>query len=234
MDEGSEYRNIYRKAKIEVGRMDNFAVLFDFDGTLFFGTTEINYYVINKALSEIGLPSISRKIANSTVGDKLIDVSKQLLHTENDATAQEFMRRMASYTPEAIEKIAVIEPDCVHMLETLNCHAPLAICSNAEKKYLDLLLDKFEIGQYFQYVWHRKNGFDKKMAVSELKSFFKTQKAIMVGDRAEDVAAGKTNQCVTVAIQNDFGARDAVGADFNVQNHLEMESTILHILQEKR
>lgn len=103
--------------------MNLFAVLFDFDGTLFFGTTDINYYVINKALTEMGLPSINREIANSTVGDKLIDVSKKLLHTENEAAARDFMRRLICYTPEAIETIAVIEPDCIHMLETLNRHA---------------------------------------------------------------------------------------------------------------
>ncbi|NMB94373.1 MAG: HAD family hydrolase [Flexilinea flocculi] len=214
--------------------MNLFAVLFDFDGTLFFGTTDINYYVINKALTEMGLPSITREIANSTVGDKLIDVSKKLLHTENEVAARDFMRRLICYTPEAIETIAVIEPDCIHMLETLNRHAPLAICSNAEKEYLDLLLKKFNLEQYFQFIWHRKNGFDKKMAVLELKSILKAEKTIMVGDRAEDISAGKANQCITVAIQNDFGARDALGADFNVRNHLEMESIIMQILHEKR
>ncbi len=214
--------------------MELFAVLFDFDGTLFFGTPEINYYVINKALAEMGLASISPEIANSTVGDKLIDLCKKLLKTEDDAIAQNFMQRLVRYTPEAVEKIAKIEPDCIQMLQTVSHHAPLAICSNAEKNYLDLLLEKFNISHYFQHVWHRKNGFDKKNAIAELKTLLNIKKAIMVGDRAEDVAAGKANQCVTVAIQNDFGARDAIGADFNVRNHLEMESIILHILQENR
>lgn len=72
------------------------------------------------------------------------------------------------------------------------------------------------------------------MAVLELKSILKAEKTIMVGDRAEDISAGKANQCITVAIQNDFGARDALGADFNVRNHLEMESIIMQILHEKR
>jgi hypothetical protein len=39
--------------------------------------------------------------------------------------------------------------------------------------------------------------------------------------------AGKANQCITVAIQNDFGSKDAPALDFNVRNHLEMESIIM-------
>ena len=59
------------------------------------------------------------------------------------------------------------------------------------------------------------------------------QQAIMVGDREEDVASGKANGCITVAIQNDFGARDAIGADYDVYSHVEMEQTILRILEER-
>ena len=55
----------------------------------------------------------------------------------------------------------------------------------------------------------------------------------MVGDREEDVASGKANGCITVAIQNDFGARDAIGADYDVYSHVEMEQTILRILEER-
>ena len=53
----------------------------------------------------------------------------------------------------------------------------------------------------------------------------------MVGDREEDVRSGRANGCVTVAMQNDLGARDAIGADYDVYNHREMEETLLSILE---
>lgn len=214
--------------------MNQWAILFDFDGTLFFGTTEINYYVINKALADMGRLPISREVANSMVGDKLIDGCKRILKTNDDCLAYELQQGLIRYTPEAIESLAKIESDCVHMLETLNCFAPLAICSNAEAGYIDSLAGKFGIKQYFQFIWHRNDGYDKKKAIPELIRILHVENAIMVGDRAEDVIAGKANGCITVAIQNDFGCRDAVGADYDVQNHKEMESTLLNILQELR
>ena len=58
--------------------MTNTAVLFDFDGTLFFGTTDINYHTFNLALAEMGRPPITREVANTTVGDKIPDVCRRL------------------------------------------------------------------------------------------------------------------------------------------------------------
>lgn len=214
--------------------MNQWAILFDFDGTLFFGTTEINYYVINKALADMGRAPISREEANSTVGDKLIDACKRILQTDNERLTYELHQGLLRHTPEAIENLAEIEPDCVHMLKVLQQYASLAICSNAEAGYIDSLAGKFGIKQYFQFIWHRKDGYDKKKAIPELIRILHVGNAIMVGDRAEDVIAGKANGCITIAIQNDFGCRDAVGADYDVQNHKEMESTLLNILQELR
>ena len=52
----------------------------------------------------------------------------------------------------------------------------------------------------------------------------------MVGDRAEDVSSGKANGCITVAMQNDFGARDALGADYDVYTHKELEQVLLRLI----
>jgi phosphoglycolate phosphatase-like HAD superfamily hydrolase len=94
------------------------------------------------------------------------------------------------------------------------------------------LLEKFGILPYFTYIWHSKPGYCKATAIPELKKILKVEQAIMVGDREEDVTSGKTNGCITVAMQNDFGARDAIGADYDVFSHKEMEETILRILAE--
>ena len=41
-----------------------------------------------------------------------------------------------------------------------------------------------------------------------------------------------TGIIVDIAMQNDFGARDALGADYDVYNHREMEQVLLQILAE--
>ena len=211
--------------------MKKTAVLFDFDGTLFYGTTYINYYAMNMALAEMGRPPISRELANTTVGDKIPDACRRILGTEDEMLCKQFFDGIFRYAPKAIEEHARIEPDCVDMLQVLSAVAPLAICSNAERGYLTALLEKFGVLPLFSYIWHAKPGYDKTAAIPELKRILGAERAIMVGDREEDVRSGKANGCITVAMQNDFGARDAVGADYDVFSHREMKETILAILQ---
>lgn len=208
------------------------AVIFDFDGTLFFGTTEINYYTINMALEDMGLERIDRKTANGTVGDKLPAACARLLGPENVHRADELFDALLAHTPEAIRRHAHIEPACVSMLEKLSKRASLAICSNAEPEYLNTLINLFGIRRCFSCIWPSAAGYDKEKAIPEIKRILKADLAVMVGDRGEDVRSGSANGCVTVAIQNDYGARDAVGADFDVYDHAEMEKTLMHILND--
>lgn len=208
------------------------AVLFDFDGTLFYGTTDINYYAMNLALREMGRAPITREMANSTVGDKIPDVCRRILGTDDEGLCQTFYDGIFRYAPQAIEEHAYIEPDCVDMLWALAERAPIAICSNAERVYLMTLLEKFRIKDLFSYVWHSRPGYNKASAIPELKKILGVQQAIMVGDRAEDVHSGKQNGCVCVAMQNDFGARDAIGADYDVLDYRQMKEVILKLISE--
>lgn len=207
------------------------AVLFDFDGTLFYGTTDVNFYAMNLALADMGRAPISREVANSTVGDKIPDACRRILGTDDEVLCKTFYDGIFRHAPKAIEDHARIEPDCVDMLRALAEKAPIAICSNAERGYLMSLLEKFQIKDLFSYVWHSRPGYHKATAIPELKKILGVQQAIMVGDRAEDVQSGKENGCITVAMQNDFGARDALGADYDVYDHRQMKEVLLGLLE---
>ena len=211
--------------------MSKTAVLFDFDGTLFFGTTEINYYAINMALGDMGRPPISMEIANTTVGDKIPDACRRILESDDPELVQTLFDGIFRYAPKAIAEHAHMEPDCVHMLRTLSQRVPLAICSNAEESYLTSLLSAFGVQDCFSYIWHATPGYDKTRAIPEIMRIIDVERAVMVGDREEDVRSGRANGCVTVAMQNDLGAQDAIGADYDVYNHREMEETLLSILE---
>jgi phosphoglycolate phosphatase-like HAD superfamily hydrolase len=212
--------------------MKKTGIFFDFDGTLFYGTTDINFQVINLTLADMGRPPITREEANSTVGDKLEDACRRILQTDDQTLCDRLLQGIIDHAPEAVERYAQVKPECVHMLRTLSSKAPLAICSNAEESYLTALLEKFGVRDCFSYIWHRTPGYDKKAAIPRLKELLGVDRAVMVGDRAEDVSSGKANGCITVAMQNDFGARDALGADYDVYNHREMEQVLLQILAE--
>ena len=212
--------------------MEKTGIFFDFDGTLFYGTTDINFHVINLTLADMGRPPVTREVANSTVGDKLEDACRRILNSDDPELCGRLLQGIMDHAPEAVERYAQIEPDCVHMLRTLSAKVPRAICSNAEESYLNALLGKFGVLGCFSYIWHRTPGYDKKSAIPRLKKLLGVDRAVMVGDRAEDMSSGKANGCITVAMQNDFGARDAIGADYDVYDHREMERVLLQILAE--
>ena len=129
--------------------MNQTAVLFDFDGTLFYGTADINYHAINMALADMGRPPVDWAAANSTVGDKLEDACRRLLGSQDEALCRKLLQGIMRHAPDAIRRYAKIEPDCVHMLRAVARLAPLAICSNAEASYLDTLTETFGIRDCF-------------------------------------------------------------------------------------
>lgn len=149
--------------------MKKTGIFFDFDGTLFYGTTDINYYSINLALQDMNRPPISREEANTTVGDRLEDACRRILHSDDQDLCARLLQGIIDHSPEAIRRYAAVEPDCVHMLQTLSRQVPLAICSNAEPGYLFALLDQFNIRRYFTYIWHRTPGYEQKSGHPRIK-----------------------------------------------------------------
>ena len=204
-------------------------VIFDFDGTLFFETSNINYYAINKALAEFGKPNISFERANRTVGDKVTDMCRSLMGTDDEVLVNQYYQFLMKYVLEAIESMAKMEQGAIAMLSTLkHLGYRLAICSNGEKLYLDALFDKFDIRKYFDYIWTFRPGFTKVDGIGYIKQHFQCTKAVMVGDRNEDVISGRANNCTTVAIKNSFGDSEVDSADFVVNSHKEMLEAILY------
>lgn len=205
------------------------AVLFDFDGTLFFSTELINTYALNRALADIGQPLMTTDQLMSTIGDTMDGMTQKLLGTDNKQLKQAFLGRVMTYIPAAFDKYAIILPDVVDLLKTMSGIAPLAICSNASPEYLLPLLKRFDIERYFRLIWYYHEGYDKAAAIPHVMKSLNAAKAVMIGDRLEDVEAGKANKCITIALKNGIGPQDADGADYTVTNHKQMLSLLMRI-----
>lgn len=206
-------------------------IIFDFDGTLFFETAKINYYSINKALEEFHKPSVSFERANATVGDTVYKMCENLIESTDEKIVTAYYESLMKHTIDAIKQMAKIEPDAILMLKVLKEKGcKLSICSNAEKIYLDTLLKLFDIRKYFDHVWSFKKGFKKVDGIAHIKSLFNEEKAVMVGDRNEDVLSGKANSCITIAIKNDFGDSDVENADYLVYNHEQMLERLFSLI----
>ncbi len=206
------------------------AVLFDFDGTLFLKTEEINLFCMNQALAEMGEPCLTPEQLLATVGATVNEISQVVLGQDDSLKRDEFITRVFLHLPEAIEAIAVLDDSVAFMLKELSKSTEIAICSNAAPDYLMPLLKKFDVEKYFSYIWSYRDGYNKTSAIPEIKRQLQCKNAIMVGDRLEDVQSGRANDCLTVAIRSGVGLQDAVGADYTVYSHKEMLELLLKIV----
>jgi phosphoglycolate phosphatase-like HAD superfamily hydrolase len=207
-------------------------ILFDFDGTLFFGTADLNFESFNRARDFFGLPPISRELANETVGDTFDQIVEKLFGTL-DAEQKRFVGQvLLANTAQVIDETAVLPPDVDAMLAALAARTRLAILSNGNPAYLDKILGRLGIGRHFACIWHFTPGYTKRTAIPEILRQLGASSAVMVGDRQEDVDAGRANGCITVAVKNDFGDSRVDHADHVVFDHAQMKEQLLKILDQ--
>lgn len=106
----------------------------------------------------------------------------------------------------------------------------LCICSNGNEEYVKAIAEKFGFYEIFDEIWFEKEGISKDEAVGRLKNKFKEDKFIMVGDRENDIRAGRQNGGITIGAAYGFGKTEINDADYKVDNIQELEKVIYDIL----
>ncbi len=211
--------------------------VFDFDGTLFFQTYEVNVYAMNRALAKRGLPEMTHEQLVQSVGDTLPDIAARLVQTPTSEEIAAFCDDIVYFAADFITDHAVCHPDVSQMLKSLfDAGVALCVCSNGAKDYLYPLLDKFGLTQYFDTIWYARAGISKKEALGNLMRDYLGYAVYMAGDRAEDVEAGNANQCISIGISSDLNAFSSEGvsdfdlsaADFLVTQHAEITDIVLN------
>ena len=66
------------------------AVLFDFDGTLFWGTPELNTWCFEQALTEMALPPATPDMIDRTIGMTFHDIACLMTRSQDEALLQRF------------------------------------------------------------------------------------------------------------------------------------------------
>ena len=115
----------------------------------------------------------------------------------------------------------------------------VCICSNGSKHYLYTILERFSLMQYFDTIWYAKEGVSKIEAVRIIKQKYHASPCFMVGDREEDIIAGKKNDCITIGIigeYDDFSVKgtqnfDISDADYLTSSHEKVSSIILTVFK---
>jgi phosphoglycolate phosphatase-like HAD superfamily hydrolase len=205
------------------------AVLFDFDGTLFFGTARLNVHCFSRVLEAMGRPPLTG--ADWTVGLTLPDICQRLLGGASDDIVQPFARSVMSFVPEYIEANVQPDPVLTDMLRRLSGVARLAVVSNADEAYLEPMLAALGVRRLFDRVWAHRPGYSKAVAILEVLGDLGARRAVMVGDRAEDVEAGRINGLMTIGIRNPAFPDEVSSADRVVENHRQMGRAVCALLK---
>jgi len=210
------------------------AVLFDFDGTLFFDTQKLNTWVFTQVLETMGLQPATQEMINQTVGMKPREIA-QLMTRSDDRTVQDaFTAAETELTVAYIARHVHRSESALKMLNTLKPHAKLAICSNATAIYMEKMMEKLELGSCFDEIWTYHQGISKAQAIPRVMKLLGVQSAVFVGDRAEDVSSAHEAGIPVVGIRNDMFPYEVDGADRIVRDHEEMTKAIEELLKESQ
>lgn len=206
------------------------AVLFDFDGTLFFGTPELNAWCFERALARLSLPPFTQEMIDRTIGMTFRDIARLMTRSEDEELLKRFETETFRAAPEYIAGYVKPDPAVHQMLEVLRTKAHLAICSNATEKYLYPMVEALELRSRLDHVWAHHTGITKAQAIPKLMAMFDVQRAVFVGDRAEDVHSAREAGIPVVGIRNKAYPWETDDADIAVMNHEEMTKAILTLL----
>lgn len=186
-------------------------VIFDVDGTLLEAHT-VTVPAIHETLSAFGIEPPSEERIRATFGLPVEEyeawLAAQCPVDVADAVVAETNRREL----ECIARTGRLYPGVHAMLAALRHRGHrLATCSNASTAYLDAVLDAHDLRRYFDYVRCIGQGFADKAAMTrDLMARCDARPAIVVGDRAGDIAGARANNAFALGVTYGYGSPEEI------------------------
>jgi phosphoglycolate phosphatase len=192
-------------------------VFFDLDGTLTDpreGITRCLQY----ALAQLGRPVPPQAELVQYIGPPLRWTFPRLLATDDktlvDAALEHYRRRYADVGLFENELYTGI-PESLRALRDRGLR--LLVVTSKPAVYAGRIVDHFDLAEYFEDVFgpDLDGRFDDKgelVAHILRERAIRPERAIMIGDRASDISAGKVNGTRTVAVTYGFGSMEELAA----------------------
>lgn len=202
-------------------------VIFDVDGTI--NQTEV--YAVKayrKALEETGKTGFSDQELIERIGAPF-EQDVRCFFGENQSEQVELFRKVIQkYWINGIKDSAKTFEGIHQMLEELKEKGyKLAVCSNASKWELDVILKKLEVKDYFDVIQGVTEKNNKKYSLEELLLREKPELAVMVGDRSYDNEAARYNQIPFVGCKYGYGKPEELReCQYTIETVLELPKII--------
>jgi phosphoglycolate phosphatase len=190
-------------------------VFFDLDGTLADPKEGITR-CINYALDRLGLPNRSETDLTKFIGPPLRSAFAELLSSDD----HDLIEKAVSLYRERYSEVGLFEnrlyPGVVELLVSLqeNEHR-LCVVTSKPKIYAERIIKHFELGDCFSEVLGSEldGRFDNKTILVKtiLRKFkFSPEETVMIGDRKEDIQAGRSNGTCTIGITYGYGSMEEI------------------------
>ena len=205
-------------------------MMFDFDGTLA-DTGEDIAASVNHALTALGLGSLPVDVILGFVGDGLRILMERALGADDRAKLEEAMKFFLCHYEKHLLDHTRLYPEAE---ETLNYfHSKKKVILTNKRYYLTMAIAKgLKIDRHFlEIVGSDSTPFQKpdgRVVAYLLEKYgVAPQKAVLIGDSANDVAAAKNAGVLSCVHLNGLGNREAMlkmDADFYVEQLTEIRS----------
>ena len=206
-------------------------LIFDLDGTLsdpFVGISRS----INYALQSMGYDVVDAERVRPLIGPPLTEIFAQLLGTVPRTTMLDLIDKyreryaMIGYTENELYE------DIPNTMALLAEHGyRMGICTSKRQDYALRIVEMFGLSHYFSFVDGGDVGVEKRQQIATLvANGISATTAVMIGDRAVDIHAGKTNNMVAAGVLWGFGERaelEQAAPDFLLESPGDMLEMLL-------
>jgi phosphoglycolate phosphatase len=209
-------------------------IFFDLDGTL----TDSKEGIVNciyYALEKLGFPVPKGFNVNDCLGPPLRGSFRRLLNSNDEA----LIERAVEIYRERFSTIGLFEnkvyPGITELLSALHKKSlKLYVVTTKPRVFAERILEHFQLTHRFEAIYGTElNGqFDNKADLIEfiLKTRqLKAEETVMVGDKREDIAAGKANRAGTIGVTYGYGSLQEIteaAPDYVCENPAEIEKIV--------
>ncbi len=207
-------------------------LLFDLDGTIsdpFVGISRS----INYALETLSYESVDPETVRPLIGPPLNEIFEHLLgklpEPEMLDLVDSYRERYAEVGYAENEIYQDIPKSIASLAES---GYRMGVCTSKREDYARRIVEMFGLAQYFSFVDGGGVGVEKRQQIEALvANGLEPGSTIMIGDRAVDILAGKSNDVASAGVLWGFGERaelEAAAPDYLLESPAELLDLLLN------
>ena len=207
-------------------------VVFDVDGTLL-QTQLVTVPAVQQTFVRYGLPEPDVETICSFFGVPVEWYHDWLASLCPEGRVDEIVRATDKRELELIGESGQLYPGAREAIESLHAMGcAMVISSNGPDDYVGEFLDAHDLRHFFSLVRARGQGFEgKSHMLKDILDHYPGHRAVVVGDRGDDVESAHANGALAVAVTYGFGSAEELrDADATLHAADEIPAAVCRLL----